>query len=160
MPNIKKGDKYNKRYSCDNIKKAIDAVNNGMSKHKASAMYGIPRSTLIFRLSSKFTKARPGPASILTIEEEKTLVNLILACHRQGFPRRKEDLQMSIKTYLDGNEERKTPFTNNLQRNGWYKAFLKRHLCLTERQPEGVSSASACVSESDIRKWFGKSQPI
>ena len=85
MLNIKNGDKYHKRYSCDNIKKAIDAVNNGMSKRKASAVYGIPRSTLIFRLSSKYIKERPGLVSILTVEEEKTLVNWILACHRQGF---------------------------------------------------------------------------
>lgn len=33
-------------------------------------------------------------------------------------------------------------------------SFLKRNAVLPERYPEGVTSASSCVSESDIRNWF------
>jgi hypothetical protein len=33
-------------------------------------------------------------------------------------------------------------------------AFLKRHLTIVQRTSEAVSAASACVSETNIRKWF------
>lgn len=36
----------------------------------------------------------------------------------------------------------------------WYKSFLNRHPELTHRTAEPVTSASANVSEKDIRKWF------
>lgn len=36
----------------------------------------------------------------------------------------------------------------------WYYAFMKRHPDLTIRKPEAVTSASATVTEENIRKWF------
>ena len=48
----------------------------------------------------------------------------------------------------------KNPFHNNVPGSGWYKSFIKRNAFLSERYPEGVTSASSCVRESDIRNWF------
>ena len=48
----------------------------------------------------------------------------------------------------------KTPFKDNCPVYGWYKNFLRRHPSLSERFAEGVTAASSCVSESDIRNWF------
>ncbi|KAH1024613.1 hypothetical protein HUJ05_004073, partial [Dendroctonus ponderosae] len=42
------------------------------------------------------------------------------------------------------------------RRRGWYKSFLRRNSSLTERQTEAVTSASANVSENNIRGWFAK----
>ena len=42
----------------------------------------------------------------------------------------------------------------NVPGDGWYKSFLKRNPTLVERFPQGVTSASSSVSETDIRKWF------
>lgn len=36
----------------------------------------------------------------------------------------------------------------------WYKGFRRRHPHIRLRTPEGVSSASSKVSETDIRRWF------
>lgn len=36
----------------------------------------------------------------------------------------------------------------------YFQAFLRRHPELSERTSESVTSASACVSEKDIRHWF------
>ncbi|KAJ8937929.1 hypothetical protein NQ318_005536 [Aromia moschata] len=66
---------------------------------------------------------------------------------------RKDDLQASVKAFLDGNP-RPTPFKNNNPGRHWYRAFLKRHPNLAKRTPEAVSKASSNVSEKDIRKWF------
>jgi len=41
------------------------------------------------------------------------LENWILECSFKGFPRRKEDLQLSVKLFLDKND-RPNPFKNNL----------------------------------------------
>lgn len=38
----------------------------------------------------------------------------------------------------------------------WFDGFLRRHPSITIRKPEKISSASAKVSEADIRGWFTK----
>lgn len=152
MPKVKRGNKYKKIYTEEKIQEAINAIDRGMSQYKASLKFGIPMSTLQFRLSGNFVKSTPGPSPILTTNEED-LVNWILECHRKGFPRRKENLQASVKKFLDI-KARKTPFRDNIPGDGWYRAFLRRHPILTERQPEGVTNASSNVSKSDICKWF------
>ena len=154
MPKVTEGLQYSKKYDEEALIRALDDIqNNGLSKKAASKKYKIPRSTLQFRLSQKFTKTSLGPKPILSTDEEQILINWILESYRKGFPRRKEDLQVSVKTFLD-EKPRSNPFKDNLPGDGWYKAFLKRHPTLCERVPEAVSAASARVSEMDIRKWF------
>lgn len=153
MPKTASQESYTKKYSEESLIKAIEEVNNGMPKREACRKYNIPRATLQFRLSEKYTKSSHGPSPILTIHEETLLVNWIKDCQRKGFPRRKEDIQISVKQFLD-DSPRENPFKNNLPGDGWYKAFMKRHPELTTRKSEGVSAASSTVSEQDIRKWF------
>nr|CAI5817822.1 unnamed protein product [Callosobruchus analis] len=154
MPKVTEGLKYSKKYDEETLSKALeDIVNEGLSKKAASKKYGIPQSTLQFRLTDKFSKTTFGPKPILSQEEEKILVDWVLESHKKGFPRRKEDLWVSVKVFLD-EKPRPNPFKDNMPGEGWYKSFLKRHPALSERVPEPVTSASARVSESDIRKWF------
>jgi hypothetical protein len=40
----------------------------------------------------------------------------------------------------------------------YLQAFLRRHPEIVERTSEPVTSASSCVSEADIRKWFDEVQ--
>lgn len=61
-------------YNEEKLQKALEEVKKGISFKAASRMYGIPRSTLQFRLSNKYTKTSHGPAPILSKEEESTLV--------------------------------------------------------------------------------------
>nr|CAI5852764.1 unnamed protein product [Callosobruchus analis] len=84
-------------------KKALVAVRHGMPKRRAAAEFGIPRQTLQFRLSQNFSKTDPGPTPILTSEEESLLVKWIFECQRKGLPRRKEDIQLSVKQFLEKN---------------------------------------------------------
>lgn len=58
----------------EKIKRALEAIENGMSKKAAAKLHGIPRATLQFRLSSKFKKPGFGPSTYLTMEEENILV--------------------------------------------------------------------------------------
>jgi len=38
------------------------------------------------------------------------------------------------------------------------QAFLRRHPEIVERTSEAVTTASSCVSEQNIRKWFDEVQ--
>ncbi|XP_025205825.1 uncharacterized protein LOC112602107, partial [Melanaphis sacchari] len=137
-----------------NITAAVNAVlNDGLSKKAAAKKFGISRSTLQFRLKNLNGKTSCGPATVLSDKEEELLQTWIIESCKKGFPRRKEDLQMSVKQFLDVNN-RLTPFKNNMPGNGWYRAFMQRHPLISIRTSERVTTASACVSEKDIKKWF------
>jgi hypothetical protein len=100
-------------------------------QREASKIYYIPRATLQFRSSTKFcSKTSHGPKPILTSDEETLSENWTLASHRKGFPLRIEDVQASVKYFLDATP-RENPFKNNLPGKGWYAAFLKRHPNIT-----------------------------
>nr|CAI5844919.1 unnamed protein product [Callosobruchus analis] len=141
------------KYTEETLQRAIRDVQAGASKKSVAQRYGIPRATIEFRLKHKLDKAKRGRNTYLTQEEEAKLVEWILENDRKGFPRRQIDLQLAVKAFLDNNE-RKNPFTNNFPGIHWYKLFMTRHPKLTERTAEGVTPASAVVSEDNIRGWF------
>lgn len=152
MPKINEPQK-NQCYTEEALQRAIIEIKNGGKKKTVAAKFGIPRSTLQFRLSDKFKKIRKGPNTYLTTEEEAKLEQWILECERKGFPRRKIDIQTSVKNFLDG-ALRPNPFKENTPGNRWYNAFLKRHPILVQRTSEAVTSSSSNVSEDNIKKWF------
>lgn len=49
---------------------------------------------------------------------------------------------------------------NKLSGSQWLRSFLQRHPDLSIRKPEGVTNASANVTEYDIRKWFKEVKEI
>lgn len=154
MPKVSAGAYYRKKYKEEDVVKALQSIQNGMSQREASKLYSIPRATLQFRSCEKFkNKISLGPKPILTSEEEVLLEKWILTSHTKGFPLRMEDIQVSVKYFLDA-VPRNNPFKNILSGRGWYQAFLKRHPNITLRTSEGITAASSVVSESNIRSWF------
>lgn len=153
MPKVSFNEKYNKKYTEESLRQALEEIEHGASKKAISRKYNIPRSTLQFRLSNKPSKLTHGPPPVLSEKEEGILVDWIKDSVRKGFPQRKEDVQSSVQKFLEENP-RPNPFKNNYPGDGWYKSFLRRHPTLVERQPEGVTSASANVSGKDIEMWF------
>ncbi|KAK3922753.1 Pogo transposable element with KRAB domain [Frankliniella fusca] len=131
---------------------AVEDVKRGTPLKTAAKEHGVPRNTVRNRLNG-VTAAR-GPPTTLTIEEEQLLVDWILDCSRKGFPRRRMDVLLSVKDFLDKAPERKHPFVNNLPGNKWYRMFLRRHPMIAQRTAEGITRAAGNVSEQDIRKWF------
>lgn len=100
-------------FSHANLAAAINAVlNEGLSKKSAALKFKVSRSTLQHRLKHPYCKVTCGPATVLSEEEERILERWIIQSSRKGFPQRKEDLQLSVKQFLDKNQ-RKSPFPNN-----------------------------------------------
>ncbi|XP_055540324.1 uncharacterized protein LOC129727006 [Wyeomyia smithii] len=124
------------------------------SLYAACKAYGIPQSTVRYRLSGKWTrKARKGPPTVLTGDEEQKLVQYLKTMEKKGFPVVKELLLHKVKTFF-GTNSRPNPFTNNVPGRKWLEGFLRRHREITFRTPETVSSANSKVKEADIRGWF------
>ncbi|KAG5873493.1 hypothetical protein JTB14_029170 [Gonioctena quinquepunctata] len=134
------------------LQSALEAIKHGVPLREAARHFNIPRATLQFSRSDKFTKISPGPPPILTSTEEELLVKWVVENAQKGFPRRK-DLQLAVKSFLD-KVPRKNPIKDNYPHEGWYKAFLRRHPILPIRTPEAGTSASSKVSEKYIIKWF------
>lgn len=155
MPKVAKLEIYKKKYEEEDIAKALQAIAGGLSERKASEQFRIPRSTLQFRSSQNFNnKTTPGPAPVLSYEEENLIKEWIKTSQSKGFPLIIEDIQVSVKQFLDENPRPNVPFPNNKPGRGWFKAFLRRHPDITFRTPEAITSASSNICESDIRKWF------
>nr|CAI5863634.1 unnamed protein product [Callosobruchus analis] len=145
-----------KEYDKSNLDRAVkDVINKVESYRSAEKKYGIPKSTIEFRIKHPGHKDTCGPSPVLSDEEEKILVNWIIDTASKGFPKKANDLKSSVQKFLN-DHPRNNPFKNNRPGDGWVKAFLKRHREISERTSESVSSASACVSEKDIRQWFSE----
>lgn len=64
-----------KEYDRKQIEKAVqDVLSKKESYRAAERKYGIPRSTIEFRIKHPERKSTCGPSPILTEDEEKTLV--------------------------------------------------------------------------------------
>lgn len=88
-----------------------------MSQKSVAIKFGVVRSTLQFRLKNTDKQnISCGHSTILATNEEITLVKWLLESCKKGFPRRREDLQNSVKLLLD-EQERPSPFKNNLPGN-------------------------------------------
>ncbi|XP_031338075.1 uncharacterized protein LOC116166987 [Photinus pyralis] len=154
MPKVKNTQKYVKNYTEEYVAKAIEEIHKGMSKKKASVIFNVPRATIQFRLSNKFKKPAHGPRPVLSADAEESLVKWILECQRKGFPRRKTDIQLSVKNYLDNLGITVPLFKQNMPGEKWFQAFLGRHKELRMRTSEAVTNASSQIAFSDIKGWF------
>ena len=70
-----------------------------------------------------------------------------------GYPLSKQQLLWEVKRILDA-DGRQTKFTENLPGNDWYRGFLKRHPELSERKPQGISTARAAITKEMVEGWF------
>jgi helix-turn-helix, Psq domain len=132
MPKIKDTKVRNKffAYEDENMQKAIRAVQqDGLSKKKASQQFGVPRSTLIRKLSGQAPlKRKMGPTPELDGAEEVVFVNWILAMGKKGFPVHKSNLILSVKKYLTTSGKNLKYVKNSTPGRAWFNGFLKRHV--------------------------------
>ncbi|KAH1028271.1 hypothetical protein HUJ05_001645 [Dendroctonus ponderosae] len=61
MPKVVNSEPYQKKYSEEVLKIALEEIENGASKKAVAKKYNIPRSTLQFRKSAKFSKISHEP---------------------------------------------------------------------------------------------------
>ena len=104
-----------RKYNNVNIRDALDLIRSGtLSARRASAIYGVPKSTLLDRVHGRIADdAKSGPDPVLTKEEEEVLCNYVKLMCDIGYPITPKLLCMEVKRILDA-DGRKNPFTNNM----------------------------------------------
>lgn len=142
------------QYSEEQMKKALQAVADGMKVTTASKLYGVPRTTLLYKNIGVYPKERKiGPDTVLSKEEENLLVKWMLHVASLGFPVTKIQLLDSVEILIK-KLHRPNAFTNGRPGRHWYEAFLRRHPEVTLRTSQNLTHSRSSVSEADIRNWF------
>jgi len=127
------------------LKKAVRSVLvEGMSKKKASQLFGIPRPTLIRHVQKASlgggVEKRLGRPTVLTVEQELELVSRILQMESRLYGMTTDDVRSVVYSFCEKNNI-PNPFSKKNKRAGhdWMSSFLSRHEELALRKPEAVS---------------------
>lgn len=144
----------NSKYSEEDMKRAIEAVNNGSSIKGSAKIFNVPRTTLADKVHGKTPIQRKmGPQSVLSTEEEKLLEEWIIHLAERRFPVTKDQLLDSVQVLIK-RLKRPNPFTNGRPGRHWYEAFLKRHPTISQRTSQNLTSSRSAVTENHIKNWF------
>lgn len=154
--------KKNCSYSLDSLNSALEAIKNGMPIKAASREYKIPKTTLHSKFYGKYpVECKVGAPTILTKEEEDTLVKWIIEVAKVGFPVTKHQLLESVYMLLM-KKKHTDPFKNKekscLPGRHWYEGFLRRHPEISKRMTQNLVQARAQITESSIRGWFKEAE--
>lgn len=90
-----------KSYTEDDMKAALNRIEEGLSIHRASKLFNIPRGTIPNRLHGRNKRNVREPRSILSDEEEKLIVEWVLSNQEKG---QKQDIQAVVKEFLDSGQ--------------------------------------------------------
>lgn len=102
-----------KHYSEEALSQCIQAVESGMTVYASCKQFGVPMSTVIYRISGRWqNKRNPGPSTVLSKQEEQKIVEWLHGMQGRGFPVSRHALLFKVSEYLASNP-RDTPFRNN-----------------------------------------------
>lgn len=143
------------QYTDDDLKRALEAIEKGMTVFSSSKKYGVPYQTLRDKVNGKSVKSRrhSGLASILTVDIENKLVSWVQTCARQGFAIDKTILLDNVQKIVLANNL-KTPFKDGRPSKKWFYSFMGRHKVLSQKKAEYINGARGSVTEQAIRRWF------
>lgn len=102
-------------YGEDTLQQCIQSIKRGeKSIYAASKAYGIPESTVRFRVGGKWSqRTTKGPPTVLLPEEEDKIILWLKEMERKGFPVMKRTLMFKVKEFLDSSQ-RQNPFKDNM----------------------------------------------
>ncbi|XP_029712566.2 uncharacterized protein LOC109400123 [Aedes albopictus] len=138
-----------KPYSKDNISSCLDDIKTGrMTCYLASKRYGIPVSTLRYRLSARWKKSiTPGPSTILTATEEQEIVDWLQDMQSRGFFMTRAECVSKVSHYMKW-VGREAAFKNAQPGRRWCELFLRRNTNFA------LSKVTTTLTAEYIRNWF------
>ena len=148
-------------YKKASLQLAVALVQSGaMSLRKAAISYGVPKSTLSYKLHGRTAmEFRQGPRTVLFAEEEEKIASWAINMSRIGYGRTRQELLSTVQKILkeDGCPN---PFKNDKSGKDWLNGFLKRHPNLAaERLVSLVRSVRVSLHQmvSSLRRlfWYG-----
>ena len=127
---------------------------DAMNKRKAVLTFGIPRSTLMDKLSGKApVGTNQGKPCVLTADEESVLVDYVKLMASIGYTVERKELCFEVKKFLD-HGGRKTLFKENLPGKHWYRLFSARHPDLCKRSAIALVHQRSQINLEMIEGWF------
>ena len=96
---------------------------------------------------------QPAPKTVLSEDEEKTLVQWLMELSHRGFGWTKDDVRDMVKTILD-TRGAKTVFRDSQPGEDWMQSFFKRHPEVAERMGQVPAREIAVVTKESLAEWF------
>ncbi len=107
-----------KQWTEMHIEKAFNAVQEGMSLRRAALEFGVPKTTLLDRLTGKVQfGAIGGGKRYLSNQEEKELVSFLLRCGSIGYPRSVKQIIAIVQNVVNQKK------INAVVTLGWWQSF-------------------------------------
>ena len=123
--NTKKKDKIKKikinkiKYEPEDLQKAIDDWNNNnITPYKASLIHNVPSSTIRNHVNKKSTSTVRGKPSTFTHDEEKVMVDYLVALSKFGIGLDVPTLQKVVQDYVKSTK-RETGFKDDKPGKDW-----------------------------------------
>ena len=124
---------------------AVKAVRQGTSVRRAAELFNVPKSTLSDKVLGKVPmRARSGPPSYLTIEEEEELTSFLLELAKIGYALTRKEVIAIVQRVVDSKN------ISAIVSNGWWERYVNRHPQITLRVAVPFSMARAMASDRDV----------
>uniref|UniRef100_A0A1X7SKR4 HTH CENPB-type domain-containing protein n=3 Tax=Amphimedon queenslandica TaxID=400682 RepID=A0A1X7SKR4_AMPQE len=135
----------------------ISVTEEGKGLRESARLYNVPVETLRRRTNGTVSvDCKPGPATVLSKEEEDKLCEYLIMMADMGYGLTRETVMHSAFVIAE-KFNKKHPFTGDSAGRSWFDGFRKRHPMLTIRTPQPLSHCRALSANPDvIRDFFGK----
>ena len=146
-----------KLWSNESMISAISSVQKGTNLRESAKLHNVPVETLRRRIIGDVDNdCKPGPATVLTKDEEAKLVEYIVSMADMGFGLTKEDIRRLAFRIADSSG-RAHPFHDGMAGRAWLTGFMVRHPNLTARTAQPLSySCAKCANVETVYNYFAK----
>ena len=127
------------------MRKAIEAVSQGMSVRRAALDFNIPKSTLNDRISGRVIHGMlSGRPKYLTNTEEEELVRFLIRSSSIGYPRTRHEVIALVQRICVNKG------LNVTNTHGWWEAFCRRNPSISLRTPAHLSVARSKATDTEV----------
>lgn len=143
------------RYDPKSLADLADLVKeSGQSISSVAKQHNVPKETLRRWVISKPSKCGSGGRTVLSAEEESTIVTALEFLSSCGYPQGRQDVKRMVYSYINS-IGRKTPFNDGLPGDDWMLLFERRHSdSLKRRKPETLTVARATALTEEVVNTF------
>jgi hypothetical protein len=148
--------KRERSYSINHLQAAVNAVKAGATSQSAAFEFGVPRTTILDHVRGTHT-GKHGHRTVLTNEEEETIVSAIEYCGRFGWPCTRVHVRQMVQDYCKS-VKRSVPWGPDGPGDDFLRLFDKRwaHRISKRKTELLTAAASKSLSNENLQSFFDK----